>query len=180
MEQHHHLAKVVDRNIRTLLEMRKQIDRQRGLQQRIADAITSWSGSLPFLYFHVAWFAPWILINTGVIPVLAPFDPFPFGLLTMVVSLEAIFLATIVLISQNRLSELAEQRADLDLQVNILAEYEITKILKLVDAIADHLDLREGKDSELEDLKKEISPIEVLQAMDERKREFGLEVNGRP
>jgi uncharacterized membrane protein len=97
---------------------------------------------------------------------LTPFDPFPFGLLTMVVSLEAIVLSTFVLITQNRMADMSDERADLDLQINLLAEYEITKILKLTDAIADHLGLREGKDPELNDLKMEIMPEEVLKEMD--------------
>jgi uncharacterized membrane protein len=161
----HHLATVIERNINTLLEVRRQMERRRGVQHRFADAITTFSGSLPFLYIHVLWFGIWILWNMGWLQ-LTPFDPFPFGLLTMVVSLEAIVLSTFVLITQNRMADMSDERADLDLQINLLAEYEITKILKLTDAIADHLGLREGKDPELNDLKMEIMPEEVLKEMD--------------
>src|SRR4030042_6624851 len=95
------LSKVIERNIRTIIHLRTQAAHERGLQGRVADAITSFSGRMVFAYVHIAWFAVWILLNTGRFGVRA-FDPFPYGLLTMVVSLEAIFLSTFVLISQNR------------------------------------------------------------------------------
>jgi len=95
------------------------------LQDQIADAITSFSGRLMFVYVHIVWFGAWILLNTGRFGV-KTFDPFPYGLLTMVVSLEAIFLSTFVLISQNRLSEEAENRADLRLQIGLLTEHEVS------------------------------------------------------
>ena len=104
------LSKVVERNIRTIIQLRLQAARARSVQDRIADAITAFSGRMVFVYVHIVWFAVWILLNTGRIGV-RPFDPFPYGLLTMVVSLEAIFLATFVLISQNRLSEEADDEA---------------------------------------------------------------------
>ena len=143
------------------------MDRKKTVQNRIADSITAFSGNLLFVYFHVLWFAVWIAWNTGVLG-LVPFDPFPFGLLTMIVSLEAIFLSTFVLISQNRMAEMTDRRSDLDLQINLLAEYEITKILCITDAIADHLGLKEGKDPELEQLKEEVSPERVLKEMEKK------------
>lgn len=161
-----HIAEAVERNIGALREIRRQLEARKTLQDRMADAITGFSGNLLFVYFHVVWFSVWVLWNTGMLG-LEPFDQFPFGLLTMVVSLEAIFLSTFVLVSQNRLSEINDKRADLDLQINLLAEYEITKILCLTDAIADHLGLTEGSDPELEQLKKEISPETVLQEMEQ-------------
>jgi uncharacterized membrane protein len=166
--RHPHLAKVIDRNIETLIEVQRQLSASRNIQDKIADRITAFSGSTLFLYFHIGWFGAWLLINLGLTPV-AAFDPYPFGLLTMIVSLEAIFLSTFVLISQNRSTEVADKRADLDLQVNLLGEYEITKILKLVDAIADHLGLDAGADKELDELKMEIRPDEVLKEMERQK-----------
>ncbi len=162
-----HIAEAVERNIGALLEIRRQLEARKTIQDRIADKITGFSGNLLFLYFHVAWFAVWILWNTGYLG-LAPFDPFPFGLLTMVVSLEAIFLSTFVLVSQNRLTDMSDERAELDLQINLLAEYEITKILRLTDAIADHLGLTEGRDPELDQLKEEVSPEKILQEMERK------------
>jgi uncharacterized membrane protein len=93
------------------------------------------SGSMPFAYFHVVFFAVWIAANLGVLHVPA-FDPYAFGLLTTIVSLEAIFLSTCVLVSQNRQAVIAERRSELDLQINLLTEYEVTRILMLVDRLA--------------------------------------------
>jgi uncharacterized membrane protein len=93
------------------------------VQDRLADAITFFSGRMFFVYLHIVWFGVWIVLNTRRVGV-RPFDPFPYGLLTMVVSLEAIFLSTFVLISQNRLSEEAEHRADLSTRSEILACFE--------------------------------------------------------
>jgi uncharacterized membrane protein len=163
-----HLADVIERNIKTLLEIRRQIEKRRTLGNVIADNIAKFAGSLPFFYGNAALFTIWILWNLGKLG-LAPFDPYPFGMLTTIVSLEAIFLTTFVLISQNRLSEIADQRADLDLQIDLLAEYEITKILKLTDAIADHLKIREGKDKEIEQLKVNVPPEQLLQEMEAQK-----------
>ena len=161
------LAPVVERNINTILELRQEVERNRGVQDRIADAITGWSGSMLFVYVHVAWFGAWIAINLHLTPLRA-FDPYPFGLLTMIVSLEAIFLGTFVLISQNRQAEVDAQRNDLDLQVDLLSEYELTRVLALVDAIADHLGLEVGKDPELDDLKQDTVPEALVQEMRQR------------
>src|SRR4030042_2372961 len=98
------LSKVIERNIRTIIHLRTKAAHERSLQARIADAITSFSGRMIFAYIHIVWFGIWILLNTGRFGVRA-FDPFPYGLLTMVVSLEAIFLSTFVLISQTRMGE---------------------------------------------------------------------------
>lgn len=170
-----HLAAAVERNIATLAEIRRQMETRRTIQDRFADVITNFSGSTLFLYLHVLWFGVWIALNTGLLQALGikAFDPFPFGLLTMIVSLEAIFLSTFVLISQQRLSEIQDDRADLDLQIDLLAEYEMTKVLTIVDAIAHKLGLHEGKDPELADLETEIKPERVLKEISERKRKLG-------
>ena len=155
------LSKVIERNIRTIIHLRTKAARERSLQARIADAITSFSGRMIFAYVHIVWFALWILLNTGRfgVPV---FDPFPYGLLTMVVSLEAIFLSTFVLISQNRLSEETERRADLDLHIGLLTEHELTRVLQMLDAIQDKLAIVDHANSELADLEMETKPEDVL------------------
>jgi uncharacterized membrane protein len=155
------LSKVVERNIRTIIQLRLQAARARSVQDRIADAITAFSGRMAFVYMHIAWFAVWILLNTGRIGV-RPFDPFPYGLLTMVVSLEAIFLATFVLISQNRLSAEAEHRADLALHIGLLTEHELTRVLQMLDAIQDKMAIENHANSELADLEMETKPEDVL------------------
>ncbi len=155
------LSKVIERNIRTIIHLRTKAASERNLQGRIADAITSFSGRMIFAYVHILWFGIWILLNTGRFGVRS-FDPFPYGLLTMIVSLEAIFLSTFVLISQNRLSEENERRADLDLQIGLLTEHELTRVLQMLDAIQDKLGIVDHKESDLADLEMETRPEDVL------------------
>ena len=114
-----------------------------------------------FVYVHIVWFGAWILLNTGNFGV-QPFDPYPYGLLTMVVSLEAIFLSTFVLISQNRFSQEAEHRADLDMHIGLLTEHELTRVLLMLDAIQDKLGIKNDENSELADLEMETRPEDVL------------------
>ncbi|MHC5773697.1 DUF1003 domain-containing protein [Nostoc sp.] len=155
------LSKVIERNIRTIIRLRLQAAKKRSLQDQIADAITSFSGHIVFVYVHIVWFGAWIALNTGKIGV-HPFDPFPYGLLTMIVSLEAIFLSTFVLISQNRLSEESEYRANLNLQIALLTEHEVTRVLQMLDAIQDKMGIDNDEDSELADLEMETKPEDVL------------------
>lgn len=96
--------------------------RMRGTQDRIADAITTFAGTMQFVYIHAAWFTVWIAFNEGLFGRSAVWDPYPFGLLTMIVSLEAIFLSTFVMVSQNRQAMREKVRADLDFETNIRSE----------------------------------------------------------
>ncbi len=155
------LADVIERNIRTVSRLRRQAARDRSLQDRIADVITAFSGRTVFVYLHVVWFLFWILLNEGRFG-FKPFDPFPYGLLTMVVSLEAIFLSAFVLISQSRLAEAAERRADLDLHIGLLTEHELTTALRMLHAIHHKLGIAVDDDHELADLEMETKPEDVL------------------
>jgi uncharacterized membrane protein len=159
------LAGAIEKNIHTIADIRKNTASQRTTEERIADAITDFSGRMYFVYFHLVWFTIWIVINLGLFG-FKPFDPFPFGLLTMIVSLEAIFLATFVLISQNRLSAEADRRADLDLQMDLLAEHELTRALRMLDAIQDKLGIENDSDEELNDLEKNVQPQDVIKEID--------------
>ena len=129
-ENREYLNKVIERNIRTIIHLRTKAAPERSLQGRIADVITSFSGRMIFAYLQIVWFGIWILLNTGRFGLRA-FDPFPYGLLTMVVSLEAIFLSTFVLISQNCQGEETERRADLDLHIGLLTEHELTRVPRI-------------------------------------------------
>jgi uncharacterized membrane protein len=159
------LSHVIERNIRTITRLRLQSARERQVQDRIADVITSFSGSMLFVYIHILWFGAWLLVNTGHMGI-PPFDPFPYGFLTMIVSLEAIFLSTFVLISQNRFSDEADRRAELDLQIGLLAEHEITRVIQMLDAIQNKLGIENDADSELADLEMETRPEDVLAEID--------------
>ncbi|MEO7995028.1 MAG: DUF1003 domain-containing protein [bacterium] len=166
--RHPNVAQVVEHNIDHLLLMRREEDKRRGMQEKVADAITAFSGDIKFLYIHMGWFGLWIAINLGWVPGVPVFDKYPFGLLTMIVSLEAIFLSTLVMISQNRMQRISDERADLDLHINLLTEYEVTRVLKLVDAMSDKLGCDEGKDPELGELEQVINPEEIIKEIEER------------
>jgi uncharacterized membrane protein len=169
----HGLARIIESNIRTMVRLRLAAARSRGVQDRIADAVTAFSGRMVFVYVHVLWFAAWVLLNTGWLSRslgIEPFDPFPYGLLTMIVSLEAIFLSTFVLISQNRFSMEAERRADLALHTGLLTEHELTRALQMLDAIQDKLGIPNDEDQDLADLEMETRPEDVLAEIDRLQR----------
>ena len=161
---------VLRKNIRAIADLEERALHQRGTANRVSDAISHAAGSVPFVLFHIVGLSAWFVVNAGVVPGIEPFDPFPFGLLTMVVSLEAIFLSTFVLVSQNRMSVVSDQRADLDLQINLLAEHEITRILTLVHAMAKKMDV-DASDLEYEELEQDVEPEEVLKEMEQRAHE---------
>jgi len=169
---------IVRKNTAAIAQMQRKITEARTLGGRIADGITDFTGSMAFVYVHVVWFALWILLNVGLIhiPRVSEFDKFPFSLLTMIVSLEAIFLSTFVLISQNRLAAASEKRAELDLQVNLLAEQKATKVLEMLDQITEQLDQVGSRfnfkpDPEVKALKVSPEPQEVLQVIESTVKE---------
>ena len=164
------LAGVVERNIKALLVRRQDEDRAKGLQERLADGVTRFTGSMTFVYIHLALFGSWIVVNLGWTP-LPKFDP-SFVVLAMCASVEAIFLSTFVLISQNRMQALADERADLDLQVSLLAEHEITRLIELVQVMARKMGVEEAHDPELRELARDVAPEKVLDEMEDHARHF--------
>lgn len=162
-------SRVVTRNIGTLLEQREAGAAKAGLQERVAEKVTAFFGSMKFVYLHVLIFGLWIGINTGAIP--GPrFDP-SLVILAMAASVEAIFLSTFVLISQNRMQKLADERADLNLHVSLLAEHEVTRLIHLVREIAAKLDIPDARDPHLNELEQDIRPEDVLTEMKEHSEE---------
>jgi uncharacterized membrane protein len=164
------LDDVLTHNIQALLEVREQFDKDRSFQDRVADAITAFTGSLPFVFAQAAFVSGWILLNSRAF--VRPFDPFPFAILAIIASVEAIFLSTFVLISQNRMAKLADRRSDLDLQINLLAEHEVTRLIGLVDAIAHRLDVPHEDKPHVEHLKQELAPEEVLEKIERAEKEL--------
>ena len=124
------------RNIQTIAQLDEAALHEQSTPDRVSASISRFIGSLSFVAAHIIWFGGWALWNLGLIPGLQPFDPYPFGLLTMLVSMEGVLVATFVLITQNWMNRLAERRAHLDLQVNILAEQEMTLVLRMLRAIS--------------------------------------------
>ncbi len=160
------LSSVLERNIQALKERQHREEKEASLQERIADRITRFTGSMLFVYIHLALFGFWIIANLGWIPGLPKWDP-TFVVLAMWASVEAIFLSTFVLISQNRMAAVAEKRAELDLQISLLSEHEITKLTTLVASIAERLDVRTGVEEELSEIQRDVSPEAVLDALEE-------------
>ncbi|WP_088536903.1 DUF1003 domain-containing protein [Geobacter sp. DSM 9736] len=165
------MAAVVDRNIAALLTRRQSEEKAKGLQERLADAITRFTGSMLFVYIHIVIFGLWILINAGFIRVIPRFDP-SLVILAMAASVEAIFLSTFVLISQNRMQALADRRAELELHINLLAEHEVTRLITLVTAIAERMGIEESLNPELEELAQDVAPEKVLDRMSEVEKEL--------
>jgi uncharacterized membrane protein len=165
------MNEVLARNIRTLLEKRRAEERKASIEQKVADAITRFTGSMPFVYLHAVFFGLWILINLGWLNWfgLRPFDP-SFVVLAVIASVEAIFLSTFILISQNRMNATSGRRADLDLHISLLAEHEITKILQLVSQLAERVGIRDGNSSGMAELKRDVAPEKVLDIIEEKVR----------
>lgn len=163
------LAGVIHRNVNALRARRAELERARTRGERVADAITRFCGRMMFVYVHAALVVAWFLINTRVLPIMRPFDPYPFVMLAMAASVEAIFLSTFVLISQNRISKTSTERDELDLQIDLLAEHEITKLIELTEAIARKLDV-DVAPSGIAELKQDVAPEAVLSEIERESR----------
>ncbi len=159
------LNTVLNRNIGALLEKRRAAEENATLEERIAEAITRWAGSMRFVYVHAAALALWIAWNLGWLG-LAPFDP-TFVILATAASVEAIFLSTFILISQNRSMAAAERRAELDLHVSLLTEHEVTRVLQMISMVADRLDIEVPQAKGLDELKRDIAPEQVLDKIEQ-------------
>ncbi len=133
----------VQSNIEKIISLEKQSLQNLSPVEKLANTVTAFAGSTPCILLHIIWFGGWIVVNTHMIPGITPFDPFPFSFLTLVVSLEAIFLTLLVLMSQNRMTKEADKRAQLTLQIDMLDEQETTAILRMVQKIGQHLGLEE-------------------------------------
>ena len=125
---------LLERNVEVVQKLEEAAKQERTTSDRLATIIANFCGSMKFVWVHVMWFSAWIVVN--LIPGVRHVDPFPFTFLTLVVSLEAIFLSTFILISQNHDTRISERRNNLDLQINLLSEQENTKMLMMLRAIA--------------------------------------------
>src|SRR4051812_6669672 len=155
------LSPVLTRNIQALQRRRRRDEQEASAEERGAEAITRFTGGMRFVYLHLAFFGFWIVANLGWLPGVPAWDP-SFVVLAMIASVEAIFLSTFVLISQNRMAAAADKRADLDLQVSLLAEHEVTKLATLVAGIAERIGVRTAADVELDEITQDVAPDAVL------------------
>ena len=152
------------RNIEAIAELERQALHERSRLDHFTDAVTAAAGNPIFIVAHAAWFATWIALN---VMRDRPFDPYPFGLLMLIVSLEAIFLSAAVLMTQNRMQRQADKRAHLDLQVNMLAEQELTVMLKMLRGIAERLDVPvEAHEAVVEQLARDTDIVTISSAID--------------
>jgi len=126
-------------NIDAIAKLEHDALGRRSLTERVSDVVTRLVGNMGFLAVQLILISSWALLNLGVIPGLRPFDPFPFGVLALVVAFESVFLTIFVLISQGRMSRQAERRSHLDLQVGMLSEQELTTILQMLQKLCQHM-----------------------------------------
>jgi uncharacterized membrane protein len=153
-------------NIARLRERADAEARNASLSTRLADHVTRFAGSMTFVALHLILYGGWILANLGRMPGVTRFDP-SFVILAMEASVEAIFLSTFVLISQNRTAAISQRRADLDLHINLLTEHELTKVAQLVTRIAERVGVTDP-DPEFHEVSKDVRPERVLDALEER------------
>lgn len=162
------LRKNLEESRDIIRSLKARQDEKRTRAEKMADFMTSLFGSIPFLLLNVVWFVTWFILNLNLIPGIKPFDPFPFGLLTMIVSLEAIVLAIFVLISQNRSSKIADLREEIDLQVDMLTERELTKLMHLVCTIAEKQGINTASDQELQTMLEPTSMSKIEHALEQQ------------
>ncbi|HEV8429003.1 MAG TPA: DUF1003 domain-containing protein [Pyrinomonadaceae bacterium] len=160
------VEQLTGQNVETVTRLEEAAREQRTPSDRLAEKIARFCGSMTFVWVHVVWFGGWILLN--LIPGIPHVDPFPFTFLTLIVSLEAIFLSTFILISQNLDSRITERRSHLDLQLNLLSEQENTKMIAMLHAIAAKVGADLNEDSHLKALSEEKQPERLIEQIEAR------------
>ena len=162
------IAKIVERNVNTLLHRRQQDKEKRSRADKIADTIASFAGTMLSVSIHAILFATWIAWNMGLLG-LKPFDP-SFIIMATFAAVEAIFLTSFVLIKQKQMNTAFDKRAELDLQVGLLTEHEVTRVLTLVTTIAKTMYIEIAEDKEIEELSKDIHPGKMMDTLEKASR----------
>jgi len=160
------VEQLTQKNVETVIRLEDAAREQRTPTDRLAEAIAKFCGSMTFVWVHVIWFGGWIVLN--LLPGIRHVDPFPFTFLTLIVSLEAIFLSTFILISQNLDSRISERRSHLDLQLNLLSEQENTKMIVMLHAIAAKVGADLTHDSDIKALSEETQPERLIEQIEAR------------
>ena len=160
------VEELTEQNIEKVAKLEQAARAQRTSVDRLAESIANFCGSMAFVWVHVIWFGGWILLNS--IPGVRHVDPFPFTFLTLIVSLEAIFLSTFILINQNLETRVSERRSHLDLQLNMLSEQENTKMITILRAIAEKVGADLSHDPHLEALSEETMPERLVEQIKAR------------
>jgi uncharacterized membrane protein len=169
------MASIVERNIGALLRERKEEEQSLSWSERTAQFISAFAGSMKFVFLHTLLYGAWIFVNLPSVPAFIPkFDP-TFVVLAMFASVESIFLSTFILITQNRMMKLADRRADLNLQISLLSEHEVTRLVQMTAAISTRLGLSEGKSPDIAELSKDVRPEKVLETLEKRERQANID-----
>jgi uncharacterized membrane protein len=155
-------------NIQKIAALERDALLQRSAADRLSSAVTRFTGSSGFAIVHALFFAVWLIANSSTVTHRPPFDPYPFSFLTLVVSLEAIFLSVFVLMSQNQMTRQADKRAHLDLQIDLLAEQELTVMLYMLRRLCDkkHITMSDQWTRRLDQLLKDTDVQEVAANLD--------------
>ncbi len=157
------IHQITHSNIQSILQVEDTRRRRKPFAHRLVERIARFCGTMTFLWINVGWFLAWVAANV----LLEPFDPYPFTLLLLLVSLEAILLAVLILISQNLSAAENERRHHLDLQINLLNEREMTALLRLAVAVAGRLGIDDEQLREVASLAEETDPTAVLRQIAE-------------
>ena len=161
------------KNVETIAQVERQLLDQRSRTDRLGEGVARFFGSLSFIAAHVLFIAGWVLLNTGMIPGVSPFDPYPFAFLSLVVGIEFILLTTFVLMNQKHQMRRSEQWANLHLQLSMLTEQEVTKSLQMLHLICRHMRLNEPEqDQEVNELCQATSVTALVDEID-KVRELG-------
>lgn len=153
-------------SIKAVSDLEHEALARRTAAEAFSDFVVFQGGRPWVIAVHTLWFTAWMLWNSGRVPGIRAFDPFPYMGLTTIVSLEAIFLSLFILVSQNRATRRADERAHLDLQINLMAERESTKMLRLLQALCAHHGLAEAADSEVDEMLREIEPASIARELE--------------
>jgi uncharacterized membrane protein len=162
---------LTQQNVEAIIRMEEAAKGERTRSDLVAEAIAKFCGSMVFVWVHVVWFGIWVVIN--LFPGIPHIDPFPFTFLTLVVSLEAIFLSTFILISQNHDTRISERRNHLDLQVNLLSEQENTQVIHMLRAISEKLGVEVTNDFHLAALSEKTEPEKLAKQIEQRDEDLG-------
>jgi len=142
-------------NIQTVIRLEEEDEQRKSHSDRIPEWIGSFAGTIGFILLQLLGFAVWIFLNSNIVKAVVPFDPYPFPILSVLLSLEGVLLMSFILIRQSSMSERADRRGHLDLQINLLTEQEVTRVLQMLQAINRHLGLKDVADAETAELSKD-------------------------
>lgn len=165
----HGLAGVVHENVRSIQQLRDELADARTYHHRFAEAVFRTVGSMRFIYFELVFLTIWFLINTGNVPFISIFDEYPFVFLATILAAKAIFITVFILYTQNRQSIVDKKREDLNLQITLLTEHEVTRLIGVTHAIAKHFKIP-VEEFELQELKQEVKPEKVIDVIEDEKK----------